>query len=292
MTHPNRPRAAAYAITTAAGLLLAGCSSGSTGADSELGPISQRVTALGEQFDADVMTAQTNAVDELVADCMKAQGFDYTPQRRDPSAQAASLGLPDMNTMEFAEQYGYGITTLDDVTGTTDQSTGQTSTPEYEEALVGRAYRAGEAQMPGGCAGEAMTEVFGDVTSLDTTVAADIAGLRDKADEDSRVVAALDDWSKCMDDHDYSYTTPEAARTSIISRALDSTGALVQGDTLRTLRTEEIDTAVADIGCRDSTGLTQARAKALARVETDYYATHKDQVDSYLDQIEEVIKGK
>ncbi len=297
MTELHRPRVAGYAFTAAAGLLLVGCSSADeTGTDTELGPISQRVIALEEQFDADVLSAHTDALEEQVADCMKAQGFDYTPQRQDTAALEASLDLPDMNTVEFAEQYGYGLTTLDDASATGDQATepptAQASTLEYQEALLGSDYPAGKAQMPGGCFGEAMATVFGDdVASMDTTVAADIAGLTSSAEQDDRVVAALDEWSTCMDDRGYDYATPDAAMRSIASRAYDSTGTLVQDDALSTLRTEEIDTAVADLGCRDSSGLTQAKAEVLARLETDYYAAHRDEVDAYLDQLEAVIKA-
>ncbi len=281
-----------------AGLLLGGCSSGDDTGSSELGPISQRVTTLEEQFDADILSAQTDALEEQVAACMNTQGFEYTPHRQDAAAVAASLDLPDMGTMEFAKQYGYGVTTWDDAAGSsesTEQPTAAESTPEYQAALLGEDYIAGQgaASMPGGCYGEAMTAVFGDdVVSMDTTVGDDIATLKTKADDDDRVVAALATWSTCMDGHGHDVATPDAAMQSIAVQAYDSTGTLVSGDALSRLRTKEIDMAVDDIGCRDSSGLTEARAAALARLETDYYAAHQDAVDAYLDQLEELVSKR
>ena len=49
--------------------------------------------------------------ENLIADCMKAQGFDYVPV--DPQAQRAALvGQAGMSEEEFNKQFGYGITTL------------------------------------------------------------------------------------------------------------------------------------------------------------------------------------
>jgi hypothetical protein len=57
-----------------------------------------------------VIERQTR-VENLIRDCMKAQGFDYVPV--DPLAQQAALtGKAKLTDEEFLEQFGYGISTL------------------------------------------------------------------------------------------------------------------------------------------------------------------------------------
>src|SRR5665648_644137 len=112
----SRTRIAALATVTVAALTLAAC-----GNEPEPKPTPTQESSpleallrdyLGDWSNEDV-TRQLVAMEDLVATCMAEQGFDYTPV--DYAAMGLdltgeTLGL-EWGSKEFAEQYGYGITT-------------------------------------------------------------------------------------------------------------------------------------------------------------------------------------
>jgi hypothetical protein len=159
----------------------------------------------------------------------------------------------------------------------------------YQEALWGTYDDSGEGDgedwMPGGCYGEAMAQ-NGTDDPVSSTVIQGFYNLATQADQDGAVVAALDDWVTCMADEGYDYATSEDAQNSFYGRLYTDDGQLV-GDKLKALQDEEIATAVADHEC--GTDLERARATALARLETDYYADHQTEVDAYFAQLEALL---
>ncbi|MCL2091549.1 MAG: hypothetical protein FWH11_10210 [Micrococcales bacterium] len=275
----------------AAGLALTGCAGDDAKTDLPLGPISQHLSDL--DFDDDITVVLIAAQEDLVAACMKEQGFDYTPTSLDTDQVAALL---DWGSEEFTQTYGYGITTTwQDIpematteTETLDESS-QVMYEAYQEALwgtgLGEDEDDGETWLPGGCYGEAFAQL--GMGLLTSTVAQDITDLTRQVDADDTVVAALYEWSVCMADQGYHYETPTEAQSSIQERAFTDDGQTVSGAALTELQEEEIATAVADHKC--STDLERIRAIVLARLETDYYADHKTEVDAFLVQVEEFL---
>ena len=62
-------------------------------------------------FSSDGILERQSRVENRIRDCMKAQGFEYTPV--DPFAQQQALtGKARLSEEEFIEQFGYGISTL------------------------------------------------------------------------------------------------------------------------------------------------------------------------------------
>lgn len=114
-------------VMTAAGcallLLTAACSSGSDGkgdgkdgdkeAVSPLQVYYDQVYGTAEDFDQAKADEQNREVEELVAACMAEEGFDYTPQENNGGTVVSSDDFdgPEWDSLEFAEQYGYGATT-------------------------------------------------------------------------------------------------------------------------------------------------------------------------------------
>src|SRR2546423_8264831 len=85
---------------------LAGCGGGKADAAKDDKRLEQQIGI----DDDGIRLKQTNA-ENLMRDCMKAQGFDYVPQ--DPAAQQAALvGGQGMRKEDYEKQFGYGITTL------------------------------------------------------------------------------------------------------------------------------------------------------------------------------------
>ena len=117
--------------------------------------------------------------ENLIRDCMKAQGFDYIPV--DPQAQRAALvGQAGMSEEDFNKQYGYGITTLYGKEQTVDAANpniairnglSDADKAAYDHALYGddptatfgQALDTGDYSRLGGCTKEAAEKVFGGV---------------------------------------------------------------------------------------------------------------------------------
>src|SRR5258705_8415290 len=89
-----------------AALSVTGCGGGGKSSSQPNGDIEDQ---LG--FDQDGVLARQSRVENVIRDCMKAEGFDYVPV--DPVAQRAALfGSSRLNDLDFAKQFGYGISTL------------------------------------------------------------------------------------------------------------------------------------------------------------------------------------
>lgn len=104
----------ASAVAVSALLLLAGCSqSPEGGSDDDLGPLSTYLMALnsGQEWSQENYESEQLRIEELVAECMAKEGFEYTPNTSSGmvSMSSADSDGPQWGTVEFAKQYGYGI---------------------------------------------------------------------------------------------------------------------------------------------------------------------------------------
>lgn len=108
---------ATIAITAAlaATLALAGCSGdGKKKNEPEEGPLAKYMSALYDEsgWTDERMEADHKKTEKIVAECMTKEGFEYKPA----PFQGGGMVIggeddegPQMGTMEFAKQYGYGI---------------------------------------------------------------------------------------------------------------------------------------------------------------------------------------
>lgn len=98
----------------AATLLLAGCSMG-TPKEGEMGPLGEYLNVLweGQEYDQDYYDEQQRVEQELIAECMTKQGFEYTPDLQHGTVifndDDFEYDGPEWGTLEFAKKYGYGI---------------------------------------------------------------------------------------------------------------------------------------------------------------------------------------
>ncbi len=213
--HRNRSRSRAPRTGLLAGvsvvlaLALAGCSGG--GGEDETGGDKLIEDQLG--FDqAGILRRQTK-VENLVRDCMKTRGFDYTPV--DPAAQRAALvGSATLSEEDFEKQFGYGITTLHEQRRR-EASTGPNATyrasldavqrATYDQALYGDklgatfavAVDTGSFDGLGGCTKQATDGAFGGTQVL-TDLQTKLDELDARIEADPRMVAAKAAWSGCM----------------------------------------------------------------------------------------------
>ena len=101
----------------AASLLLTSCSSSDGKSDVPESPLSKYFTQIDElSANSNVdLAAQQEKIEEFVASCMTAEGFEYTPEKVNPEDyedMSSSLDEgPEWGSVEFAKEYGFGIAT-------------------------------------------------------------------------------------------------------------------------------------------------------------------------------------
>jgi hypothetical protein len=174
---------------------------------------------------------------------MKTAGFEYVavpPEQRSKSKFADAFNLPPD---KFAEQYGYGISTIDwskaaagDDASDPNKKIRNALTPSaqkaYDEALNGKGGGNGMAvaiPMDGsgkpqdvGCRGKAFSEAYGDPSKQQDdfkkfdALFKDLEALNKRIDNDQQVVDATKAWSDCLADAGHpGFTKLEQARDSI-----------------------------------------------------------------------------
>jgi hypothetical protein len=229
MTRRAIGRAAAPALVLT--ILLAGCGVAEkvTGGakEDEVGPLGKYFEQAYGEYDEDQANREMRRVEELVAECMSEQGFDYTPM--DPSSQGGmSFSSEDLDvewgTREFAEQYGYGITTdpwaelqesqpepeeFVDPNAEYVESMSQSEAEAYFLALHGNQEFSEDPEEEvewdweqNGCYGKAQHEVY-EAGRDDTDMASleeEMNSLWEQTQQDPRIAEATTAWIDCMGD--------------------------------------------------------------------------------------------
>jgi hypothetical protein len=261
---------------------------------------------------------QQRQMEQLIAACMNAQGFEYTAL--DPSSAVDTAGPWDLPPDEFAQQYGYGITTIErDAYMGNDPNAAAVeamSVPEkqaYYEALYGSMITVDEngdmakrEPMPAAasepdtesCSAQASTEVYGDRADA---VASDgendafaplqqeMSALYERVEGDQRVVDARTAWSSCMADaghpgladiYDGSTEVSDRA-TALMGETLDPAAA--DPAAVEELRTYEIAVATADLACR--VDYDAVHQEVQTELEQSFIDEHRAELEQYRDAI-------
>lgn len=235
IAHP-RTSVRVLVLGTALALGLSACGGDDKPSDDEtpLGAIDKLYEELYGEWDEDTSNRQQMEVEELVAECMAGLGFEYIPVDYSQGATAIEIGGGDdelqWGTVEFAEQYGYGITTnpWEDQEGE-DVPPGQefvdpnqsilegmtdTERQAYEEALWGA--QIFEEMDPDeewvepsweeqGCYGKAQHEIYGDMYGGGdddpfSELNDEMNRLWEQIETHDKVVTAQATWASCMAD--------------------------------------------------------------------------------------------
>lgn len=200
--------------------------------------------------------AKQRKVEDAVAACMKAAGFEYVavpPEQNAKSKFSEAFNLPPD---KFAEQYGYGISTIDwTKAGPNDDANpnskirsalSPTAQKAYDKALNGpNATGNGAVVIQGegddgpmssdgmdlGCRGKAVKQVYGegadkkiDFKKFDSLFK-DIQALQKRIESDQRVVDATTAWADCLADAGHSgFKKVDDPRTRIQQKLDELTG--------------------------------------------------------------------
>jgi hypothetical protein len=332
-TMRTTPITAAIATGAVALALLAGCSSGGNGPSDDAtltyedSPLAAYWEKLGGSQDQEDANAQMARSEEIVAACMQDEGFEYTPQDVSGMSQSfdsdADDGMPEWDSLEFAEQYGYGATTSQDmpmnqegadkewVDPNADYVAGMSESEQqaFYEALYGAQSMSEEPidetaepeewdWTTAGCQGKAQHEVYDEGQVYDDPEFKDLMTamneLWEDTQSDERTTAAYAPWAECMAEAGYDFANPQEAQDSIYSLTneipYDEATGTQDEAALAEIREQEIATAVADRTCQDSTGSGRAALEAQFEIEQEFIDAHKDELDAMVEKAAQASK--
>ena len=235
---------AGAAVAAALALTLTACGGddGPSGsATPEMGPIDRLWEGAWGDYDQEDADAEQLRIEELVAECMVGEGFEYTPVDYSGAGWAVAEPVGDdgeelqWGTLDFAKKYGYGQTTNPWGDGEPVEEGGEQwvdPNAEYTASMTDTERMAYEAALYGvqpdfqtdeewenwnpsweeqGCYGYASHEVYGDrmwggeteETNEWADLEAEMEAMYAALESDSRVTEAVADWSACMADAGY-----------------------------------------------------------------------------------------
>ena len=313
-----RPHLTAVGVASlaVASLLLAGCSTpGGGGADGTLtyedSPLMKYSAALyGGERENEEYIAEANAVEELVATCMAAEGFEYVPvdQAQYYTANGNDAEV-DRDTEEWVAANGYGYNLTDeqqaeqnaqweDVVDPNQEYLASLSESEqtaYYEVLQGPQSTEEEMSDPEfvyqqlGCQGEASIEVRGQQLYENPEykdLIADMTKLWEKQLELPEVKAVNAAWSGCMADAGYPDLKTKDGVYDIMNAQNEEAyadGTEELSDEKRAeMRDEEIDLALADFHCAEDVDYTTVTLTAQFALEEQFIADNKAELDAML----------
>ncbi|MFC0107801.1 hypothetical protein [Kibdelosporangium aridum] len=266
MTHRLTMMATALTGTV---LVLAGCGAQSGTPAGPAGPAGAepvRDRALAAQVQDQRRQAQN-----MIADCMKQQGFTYVPHvpaaSATPSAPSirgqhpALVAYEDLKT--FRQKYGFGVYAADVYPQDPNVAPRQpATTPNPNDAVkVGLDPAAKEAYNKalhgvgkgnGGCVNDSMKAVFGDTPADDAAKQAQSRQTQSAFESDPGVVQAANAYAACLGSrgHKLSSTKPGMIEKSLHQALVTARGqGNLTGDAARTALDNEIHQAMDDLEC-------------------------------------------
>lgn len=239
---------AAIAVVLALSLSACGDDDEKTETAPALGVIDQLASAIEDGGEV----ARQIKVQDLIAECMVEAGFDYTPVDYS-SLLDAQEDVPQWDTLDFAKEYGYGITT--DIWGLDEADTvdpneeyvaamSETEAEAYYYALLGENVGGGDVSADddeegydseveaitaefenAGCTGKAYnqvnTEWLGENGEF-MALQAEMSRVGESILEDPEVVDRNSAWADCMADAGYAgYLSPQDPQADITARLDD-----------------------------------------------------------------------
>jgi hypothetical protein len=194
------------------------------------------------QAERDAAAEDFRRQEQIIAACMQEQGFEYIERDYNQAVDAKVKNTEafDLPPDQYAERWGYGISTIDPSQFTAEAPDDPNSaivealSPEARSAYDKAMYGNGREQADdGGCQGRAMREIYGEdfadrkevASSEYSALDEEMGALWDRVVNDPRVVAAKSGWSDCMADAGHPEATdPDNAAQLVVERFSDLYG--------------------------------------------------------------------
>ena len=214
------------------------------------GRMTIRAAGSGQESSEEELAKQRK-VEDATAACMKTAGFEYVAVPPESNAKSKFDEAFNLPPDKFAEQYGYGISTIDwakpddsDTNPNTKIRNALSATAKlaYDKALNGQFANGNVIAVPAdgkdakaptdmGCRGKAVEQVYGKRTdkaddfSKYESLFKDIEALNKRIEADQRVVDATTAWSDCLADAGHAgFKKPEEARNKVSQKLDELTG--------------------------------------------------------------------
>ncbi|WP_432533925.1 hypothetical protein [Kineococcus arenarius] len=256
---------------------------------------------------------QNKRTEELVAQCMSEQGFEYEPNTGNSSVSFASDSEWDPDSRDWVSQYGYGMVESPGMEEAEQEPVEENADPNadyvaslteseqiaYSEALSGptpseeemAAMEDGSYEWDwtkGGCYGEAQHETMGE----DPLQSEEFEGLQEEltafyeGQPSWPGMAEVDAaWSECMSQAGHSGFAAQAdAQNSIIEElngvweTMDPEGEVDQA-ALDAIGAKEVEVALADLDCREQTDYRSKVEDITFEQEQQFVDDHKAELD-------------
>ncbi|GAB7191452.1 hypothetical protein NUM3379_21590 [Kineococcus sp. NUM-3379] len=261
-------------------------------------------SGLSEEEQREKLDEESRRAEERIAGCMREQGFEYTPDITTTSA--SSTGVWDFSSRQFVSQYGYAVVRKpgqedagqrsEDPDAEYLESLSESERDAYQAALYGSPLSGEElaaaaegdvdhGPAASGCSGEAYGEVTGENPMTSGTHAELSEAISDfYAEQPSwpELAEANSAWSDCMADAGHpGFTAQQDAQTSILAEE----GALsaapdVDQEALDDLGEEEVELALADLGCREETRYEEKFDRVAFEKEQQFVDDHRTELQA------------
>ena len=330
----------------------------------DVGPVEQlQIDIVGAVDDEAWARVEHDRFEESVAQCMRAAGFEYTPEEDQSDTEDE-----DTESIEYAREYGYGISTYDDELDGEFEDDEPTPNDEYVSELDDDELDAywvalegeideddeggidlsdlededgeidlGDLEMGedgeldlgdlddeafeedlgdegdidlgdlddlgyGGCQGEAYEALLADPLPYDFPEHQDVLMALDElyADiaSDESLVATEEAWATCMEEAGYPDLVTSDDAQYLVFDAYEEAWAEVPEDAddiseelLAPIRDLELAVAVADVECREKSGLSTAYRDLQNAAERDFVEANRDALVAYFEDMGAVLEG-
>jgi hypothetical protein len=302
------------AVILSAALTLSACSllpggGGSEKLDPMKSPLSEYMSAFYGDQEEDY-AKQAQQVEELVAECMSDEGFEYIPVDQ-TQYSSFDYDYEERQTKEWIAANGYGVNLTaeqqeeqnaqyEDYSDPNDEyraSLSESESTAYWEVLYGPQPSEDELNEDGsyeytwengGCYGVAQHEVSGDQAydqDQFKPIYEAMNALYEDQSKDPRMKKLDAAWASCMADAGYGdFKVQFDAAQSIYDQQNDfwennTDGSSPSAEQTAEWREVEIDTALADYDCKEETDYTQQSLKVQFELEEQFIKDHKTELE-------------
>lgn len=269
--------------------------------------------AWSEQDQRDKQARSTQA-ENLVAECMATEAFEYFPMDVVAAGALWDKALEGSGTETWIAQYGYGIGLHTVVQG---EGSSRSANQEYLDTLSEAEIEAYELALWGagdahptleqadagmvedwrkqGCMGAGYHEIYEpDLSPIWDEFADLFEAIRDLSQsrlDDPRMVDVSARWADCMADAGHpGYTVPDDAYVALSDtyNGLFGGAGTPTATQLADFRELEITTAMTDYTCQETVGWAAAADTVQLELESAFVADHKADIDQYVAAVQAV----